>query len=30
MAPRPQYSREVLGLSTGQMFDYRMFRPIIG
>jgi len=30
MATRPQYSREVVGLSTGKTFDNGMFRPIIG
>jgi len=28
--PAPQYSREVNGLSTGQMFDNGAIRPIIG
>jgi hypothetical protein len=27
MATRPQYSREVIGLSMGQMSDNEMFRP---
>jgi hypothetical protein len=27
MATRPQYSREIIGLSTGQMSDDGMFRP---
>jgi hypothetical protein len=29
MAIRPQYSREVIGLSTGQMSDNEMLKPAL-